>query len=243
MSKSLTDFVPDSLPLTIREHIQTGEVTDKSCSKLATTLYVNQTIPVFLKIGAKGSLEREMNMSQFLYRYELGPKIIAYSSSETHDYLLTEALPGENGTSPRHLRDPEELAAAFGRYLQKLHSLPTDGCPFPQRTQEMWEEARRRGAELEGLMALPYSPKDNVVIHGDYCLPNIIMDRFSLRAFIDLGAGGIGDRHHDLYWGLWTLHYNLQTNAYQEIFLNAYGIHDVDPEGLIYFGELNRLLE
>lgn len=62
---------------------------------------------------------------------------------------------------------------------------------------------------------------DDVLIHGDYCLPNVILDRFSFRSFIDVGNGGVGDRHFDLYWGLWTLRYNLKTDRYHERFLDA----------------------
>ena len=41
----------------------------------------------------------------------------------------------------------------------------------------------------------------DVLLHGDYCLPNLIMRDFQLEGFIDLGYGGIGDLHYDLYWG------------------------------------------
>ena len=46
---------------------------------------------------------------------------------------------------------------------------------------------------------------DHVVMHGDYCLPNLILSDARLSGFIDLGNGGVGDRHCDLYWGLWAL--------------------------------------
>ncbi len=60
---------------------------------------------------------------------------------------------------------------------------------------------------------------DDVLIHGDYCLPNVILDHFSFRSFIDVGNGGVGDRHFDLYWGLWTLRYNLKTDGTTNGFL------------------------
>ncbi len=36
--------------------------------------------------------------------------------------------------------------------------------------------------------------------------------------FIDLGNGGVGDRHIDLFWGAWTLFYNLKTDRHTERF-------------------------
>ncbi|OBZ07578.1 hypothetical protein A8L34_25945 [Bacillus sp. FJAT-27264] len=74
-------------------------------------------------------------------------------------------------------------------------------------------------------------------------MPNIIMDHFSLNGFIDLGYGGVGDRHYDLYWGIWTLNYNLKTDQYRDLFLDAYGRSDIVEEGLKYFTELVRLTE
>jgi Aminoglycoside phosphotransferase len=74
-------------------------------------------------------------------------------------------------------------------------------------------------------------------------LPNIIMDNFAFKGFIDAGNGGIGDRHYDLYWGIWTLQYNLKTDKYRDVFLDAYGRKDIDDEGLKYFTKLIKLTE
>jgi kanamycin kinase len=61
------------------------------------------------------------------------------------------------------------------------------------------------------------------------------MDNFSFKGFIDLGYGGLGDRHYDIYWGIWTLNNNLKTDEYRDIFLYAYGRNDISNNGLNYF--------
>ena len=66
-------------------------------------------------------------------------------------------------------------------------------------------------------------------MHGDYCLPNILLEDFRLTGFVDFDCGGVGDRHWDLYWGIWTLGHNLKSDAYRDTFLEAYGRSDVDP--------------
>ena len=33
---------------------------------------------------------------------------------------------------------------------------------------------------------------------------------------LDLGAAGRGDRHFDLFWGRWSLQYNLKTDRHRE---------------------------
>ena len=66
------------------------------------------------------------------------------------------------------------------------------------------------------------------LLHGDYSLPNIILNNWKFSGFIDVGNGGVGDRPIDLFWGIWTLWFNLKTNRYQERFLDAYGRDKAD---------------
>lgn len=70
--------------------------------------------------------------------------------------------------------------------------------------------------------------QSKVLLHGDYCLPNIILKDWKLSGFIDVGDGGVGDRHIDLFWGIWTLWFNLKTDKYRERFIDAYGRDKVD---------------
>ena len=74
--------------------------------------------------------------------------------------------------------------------------------------------------------------KTDTLLHGDYCLPNIMLDNWRFRGFIDLDCGGIGDRHVDLFWGIWSLGFNLKTDAYRDRFLDAYGRDAVEEEML-----------
>ena len=71
-----------------------------------------------------------------------------------------------------------------------------------------------------------------VLLHGDYCLPNIILDDWRFSGFIDLGNGGVGDRHVDIYWGAWTLNFNLKTDAYRDRFFDAYGRDKINSEAI-----------
>ena len=74
--------------------------------------------------------------------------------------------------------------------------------------------------------------EQNTLLHGDYCLPNILLDDWRFSGFIDLGNGGVGDRHVDLFWGAWTLNFNLKTDEYRERFFDAYGRDKLDPDRL-----------
>ena len=70
--------------------------------------------------------------------------------------------------------------------------------------------------------------RSDTLLHGDYCLPNVILNDWSFSGFIDLDGGGVGDRHVDLYWGAWTLNFNLHTDKYRDRFFDAYGRDKVD---------------
>ena len=44
------------------------------------------------------------------------------------------------------------------------------------------------------------------------------------------GEMGIGDKHIDLFWGAWTLEFNLKTSKFKDRFFDAYGRNNVDLE-------------
>lgn len=243
MKRTEVFFDTDTVPPNIRQYIQGASMYDSSCSEQAKTYFVKGADHAFLKISSKGSLEREAGMTQFLNSRNVAPKAIAYVSDSNHDYLLTEAVVGEDGTAEIHLEHPAKLAVVFGEYLRMLHSLPTAGCPYNDRTAEMLNEVKQKDNRFDIWKDSIFRPVDNVIIHGDYCLPNIVMDHFTFKGFIDVGNGGVGDRHYDLYWGLWTLTYNCKTDRYNDLFLDAYGRQDVDMEGLSYFTRLVELAD
>ena len=57
-----------------------------------------------------------------------------------------------------------------------------------------------------------------------------MLDSWKFSGFIDLDAAGLGDRHIDLFWGIWSLGFNLKTDAWRERFLDAYGRDKVEEE-------------
>lgn len=230
MRKTEVSFDLESLPPLFKNYLVNSKIYDSSCSESAKTFYVDGKEATYLKISKAGSLERESKMSSFLNNLEVAPKVIAYETKFGKDFLLTEAIRGEDGISEHHLQNPQKLAIAFGEYLRMLHELPISGCPYNNRTAEMVSKANENKVDHELIYQLTLHDVSDVIIHGDYCLPNIIMDNFSFRGFIDLGYGGIGDRHYDIYWGLWTLKYNLKTDRFNGLFLDAYGRKVIDDE-------------
>ena len=65
--------------------------------------------------------------------------------------------------------------------------------------------------------------KSDTLLHGDYCLPNIVINENDDVTLIDLDHAGIGDKHIDLFWAIWSLTFNLKTEKYNDYFLELYG--------------------
>jgi aminoglycoside phosphotransferase len=62
----------------------------------------------------------------------------------------------------------------------------------------------------------------HLLIHGDYCLPNVLVQDGKLSALVDVGRAGLGNPEDDLAAGVWTLQYNYG-KGFARPFLDAYG--------------------
>lgn len=254
------DIDIDEFPIELRKYLADVKIYDSSCSSEASTMYLEGSKELFLKSSKLNSMKREYENTNFLNLKAVAPKVLEYINYNGKDYLLTERIPGEDGISGNHMDNPKKLAEVFGESLRMLHSISTEECPNKNRTLEIIEEARLNvengGGDLEQLKssfnlsieeALNEMEKlvgceiDDVILHGDYCLPNIIMDNFKFTGFIDLGYGGVGDKHWDIYWGIWTLRFNLGTDEYKDIFLKAYGLDEINEDRLKLCGLLAGL--
>ena len=241
----------NQLPECFRGLLDGSLIFDSSCSPAARVYFIEKDGGFYLKTAAKESLRREADMTRFFHSNGLSAEVLAYESLEA-DWLLTRRIPGEDCIHPMYLEDPARLCDTTAQLLRRLHDMPVDGCPVPNRTAEYLETARRNylGKHYDASLfpdnwgyasaeeawsvveALGGCLKTDTLLHGDYCLPNILLDNWQFSGFIDLDSGGIGDRHVDLFWGIWTLFFNLKTNAYRDRFLDAYGRDRVDEEML-----------
>jgi kanamycin kinase len=247
MKRTRISINAEDFPADLREILCGADIYDSSCSPDARVYFVDKGKGYYLKVATSGTLSREAKMTEYFHSIGLGVRVISYVSSE-RDYLLTERALGEDLTSDEYLGDPVRLAEAMGRLLRELHDRSTNGCPVV-RTPEYLNTVRenhKKGIFDTSLFGekQSFSTADeafafvekhaellraDVLIHGDFCLPNIILDDWQFSKFIDVGCGGIGDRHIDLFWGTWTLNFNLGTDEYRDVFFDAYGRELIDP--------------
>lgn len=253
MERKETKIVLSDFPEVFHPLLEDCPVFDSSCSPQARVWYLPREGGLYLKSAAGGSLRREAAMTAFLHGKGMAAEVLAYESGEK-DWLLTRAVPGEDCTFGRYLENPGRLSEILGERLRFLHELPTEGCPITDHTArylQTAEENRSKGlfdpfyypggditAEKAWEIVRETAPqlKSDVILHGDYCLPNVMLDAWQFSGFIDLDHGGIGDRHIDLYWGCWSLGFNLKTDRFRDRFLDAYGREKINEALLAAVG-------
>lgn len=236
-------------PARFQPLLQGAAIYDSSCSNAAKVYFIDRDGGLYLKTAPKGTLAREAALTEFFHTHGLSTQVLAYESLDA-DWLLTTRIPGEDCIDAQYLSDPKRLCDTSAQLLRMLHETDITGCPVPDRTAEYLATARRNytvgrydatlfpdnwgyATAEEAWHVLEENGKylkNDTLLHGDYCLPNILLEDWRFSGFIDLDSGGVGDRHVDLFWGIWSLHFNLKTDRYSDRFLDAYGRENVNED-------------
>jgi kanamycin kinase/aminoglycoside 3'-phosphotransferase-2 len=179
-----------------------------------------------------GSVLAEARRLEWLAGRSRVPAVLSLAREGDTWTLVTEALPGV------HCDDP----AVMARALRSLHAVPIDDCPFDSGWDALLAEAASAvagdrvgeigpddeihghspGEVLSELLALPPPANDLVLVHGDACVPNVLVEGSRLSGFVDVGRAGIGCRAFDLALASRSLDTNLGAGAGNR-FLEAYG--------------------
>ena len=252
MRRIRTETDPERFPEEIRPFLRGADVYDSSCSREARVWFIDREGGLFLKRYSAGRLKNEAVMTAYYHSMGLSAEVLSYVASDDYDYLLTRRIPGEDCTHPAYKAEPEKLSEIIAMQLRKLHEIRAEDCPVKDRLESyrasvisghehgkfepelfrgIWDFATEGEAWKSAERGLTLLNRDTM-IHGDYCLPNIILEDWRFSGFIDVGNGGIADRHIDILWGIWTLMYNLGTTRWTDRFMDAYGRDRIDPEML-----------
>jgi kanamycin kinase len=241
----------NKLPSKLHGFIGNAKLFDSSCSPNARVTFIDKDNGYFLKTAAKGSLKKEAEMTEYFHSKGLSAAVVTYISSEK-DFLLTEKINGDDCTAAKYLEQPGRLCDTIAERLAILHSADFTDCPIQNHIENYISRAKNNfqngfynrelfpdnwgyeSAEkaIEMINTKGHLLQSDTLLHGDYCLPNIILNDWNFSGFIDLDSGGVGDKNLDIFWGIWTLFFNLKTNKYRERFIDAYGRENVDEERL-----------
>lgn len=241
----------ETFPDGLRNFLIDATIYDSSSSPEARVLFIDKADGYFLKMAAAGSLAREAEMTHYFKKKRLGLGYLTYLTENTQDFLLKAKIQGEDYTSQKYLDHPKRLCDSLAENLRFLHTQDFSDCPILNGSELYLENAEKNAAlgkanlefvEKDGIQSIDEVYhfvqthknllKNDTLLHGDYCLPNIILEDWQFKGFIDLDHAGVGDRHLDLFWGAWTLAFNLGTDDYRDRFFDAYGREKIDKERL-----------
>ncbi|MCL2363198.1 MAG: aminoglycoside 3'-phosphotransferase [Defluviitaleaceae bacterium] len=226
-----------------------GNLFDSSCSPQARVIFIDKDGGYFLKSAAKGTLAREATMLRYFHGKGLAAKVLSYTS-DTQDWLLTEKVHGDDCVAAKYLEHPKRLCDTLAEQLVLLHDMDYINCPAQNHTQWILEKSahnKRMGtynqadfpdsfgyATAEDAWAVVEAHghilRNDTLLHGDYCLPNVILNDWQFSGFIDLDNAGVGDKHVDVFWATWSLFFNLHTHDYRQRFIDAYGRDKIDED-------------
>lgn len=176
---------------------------------------------LYLKIAARAgenSLLPERLKLDWLKNRLPVPEVAAFARDSDSDYLLLSAISGFDASGDFYKNRAAEVVEQTAKGLKMIHDLPVADCPFDARLEYKIEAARRRmangsvdesdfdaeragrtAADLFGeLLETKPLTEDLVFTHGDYCLPNIILENTRLNGFIDWGNAGVADKYQDI---------------------------------------------
>jgi aminoglycoside 3'-phosphotransferase-2 len=216
-------------------------------------------------LSAGLELDQEADRLRWMKDHELPvPAVRSYGHVAGTQFLLLEEVPGRPASDPEWMSRLPETVAALGVGLAVVHQTRTAGCPFDQRIAGQIDAARRRVAAghvreddfdairagrratdlLDELVATIPTDEDLVFTHGDFCLPNIILDRgasgqVQIAGLIDCGRAGIADRHQDLALAVRSIVHNFG-GAWVAPFFEAYGLARPEEEKLRFYTLLDE---
>lgn len=201
---------------------------------------------VYLKINlraSKFSLSQEKQKLDWLKNRLSAPEVLLFAEDENNEYLLLSEIPGVSAIDDSLKTDIPRIIEQLTSGLKMIHALPVENCPFDARLDYKIETARERmikglveeedfDEERQGrttedlfqeLLATKPASEDLVFTHGDYCVPNVILENRKLSGFVDWESAGVADRYQDIALLTRSVWYNFGENWVENVF-EIYGI-------------------
>ncbi|TJY41794.1 aminoglycoside 3'-phosphotransferase [Cohnella pontilimi] len=207
-----------------------------------------------LPVGSVETLRQEKERMEWLQGKLPVPEILYYEDDGSNEYLLMSEIPGLDASHRLYESMLPQLMRELAAGLRAIHEVDIRNCPFDQRLERKIGEAGKRvenrlvdeddfdeireGCTAEQLFQelIREKPADEdlVFTHGDYCLPNVILQDGRLSGFIDWGRAGVADRYQDIALAVRSIRYNFG-EEYVATFLDVYGITQLDESKVSYY--------
>lgn len=260
-------MTPDTAPTTIKR-IYVGatwqEVTSGCSGTAVFRISKKDGVVYYLKI-VKNTLNQEMLAEKERLEWLRGrlpvPTVLACITNDTDTYLLLSEIKGLMAQDERFSEDIPTIIRTLAESLRRVHQVDTANCPFDARLSHKivlaqqraydglvdvanFDEPRKKGhieALLKRLLETQPQTEDLVFTHGDYCLPNILINPLdmTLSGFIDVGRAGIADLYQDLALAVRSIERNFGPK-WGLLFLQTYGLQTVDRAKVKFYQLLDE---
>ncbi len=189
------------IPKKIREIVKNTKYKISDVGKSGDTVLLFQNKYVLKISSNKERLEKEYNKSLWISNYIDSVKPLYFVSGYKFTYYLRNYIEGKTLIDQEFTSNPDKLTSLIAETISLLRKLDDKSCPFTSSDN-----------------------KGDKFIHGDLCLPNIIINNNHVVGLIDLENSGLGDEWYDYSWALWSLIRNLKTDKYNNLLLKKLGI-------------------
>lgn len=211
------------------------------------------------------ALAREHQMLQWLAHHDLHvPHVLAYHASSNVSCLVMDAVAGCSAHLMGDRLDPAQIVTLCGQALQAVHRLPVETLPDPfrdtltdelQHLQMMWDQdrvdddvfQRKHDRSAADVLAELWDTRtmfvNDTFTHGDYCLPNVLLDAQGHYGFVDWAQGGMGDPYRDIGPFVKSIRRNVGAE-YIPAFYQAYGLErsDVREDKIAYYDWMDEVV-
>lgn len=149
------------------------------------------------------------------------------------------------------------LIRKLAQALKQVHKVEIKDCPFDYRlNQRLKNIIQRQNAGLidrqkveeefdghsfdelyQSLVTSTFLSEDLVFTHGDFSVPNVVINNTGISGFIDLADAGVADKYRDLA----AMHFSIIRNYGEEwlnLFYKEYGTPDIDLEKIKFYDVL-----
>ena len=252
--------LPFTLPLELEEHLKDYSWSKNTIGCTKTNIFyceLKNHPSFYLKVANLAdtiNLYLESEKLLWLKNKLPVPEVIHYSNNKKQEFLLLSEIQGK----PSHFFDSENqkkrITLLLAQGLIFIHSIDIAHCPFDnslliqianakektinglvnEQEFDPIREGRTAKSLYQELLATKPHQEDLVFTHGDYCLPNIIIDDNDINGFIDLGLAGISDRYQDIAICIRSIGYNFG-KKWVPFFLKEYGLNVVDQEKIAFY--------
>lgn len=226
-----------------------------------------EKVTLYLKMSCSEITQNEMQKEAELLQWLKGkeiyvPTILNYSREHEVSYMLITEVAGQNAHIVNDMLSKEKVIELSAKGLKAIHSIDYTSIPR-MYTHTLEDELhiickdieQKRVDEIAFQKACHKTPTEaiedlidrrgifnaDIFTHGDYCLPNVLIDHRQKYGFIDWSQAGVGDSYRDIAPMLKSIKRNFG-EGYEELFCGYYGIakNDIDYEKIDYYNLIDE---